>query len=104
MYKIHIVQDIAYPVNLSSIVYRGTIIYMKNVVIYSTPSCVYCKMAKAYFDEKGIKYSDKDVMVDVEARKEMMEKSGQLGVPVIDIGGKIIVGFDKGAIKDLLEL
>jgi glutaredoxin len=61
-------------------------------------------MAKAYFDEKGIKYSDKDVMVDVEARKEMMEKSGQLGVPVIDIGGKIIVGFDSGAIKDLLEL
>jgi len=61
-------------------------------------------MAKAYFDEKGIKYSDKDVMVDVEARKEMMEKSGQLGVPVIDIGGKIIVGFDKGAIKDLLEI
>jgi glutaredoxin len=61
-------------------------------------------MAKAYFDEKGVKYSDKDVMVDVEARKEMMEKSGQLGVPVIDIGGKIIVGFDKGAIKDLLEL
>lgn len=61
-------------------------------------------MAKAYFDEKGIKYSDKDVMVDVEARKEMMEKSGQLGVPVIDIGGKIIIGFDKGAIKDLLEL
>lgn len=77
---------------------------MKNVIVYSTPSCVYCKMAKAYFDEKGIKYSDKDVMVDVEARKEMMEKSGQLGVPVIDIGGKIIVGFDKGAIKDLLEI
>ncbi|MFA5870954.1 MAG: glutaredoxin family protein [Candidatus Paceibacterota bacterium] len=77
---------------------------MKNVIVYSTPSCVYCKMAKAYFDEKGIKYSDKDVMVDVEARKEMMEKSGQLGVPVIDIGGKIIVGFDSGAIKDLLEL
>lgn len=77
---------------------------MKNVIVYSTPSCVYCKMAKAYFDEKGIKYSDKDVMVDVEARKEMMEKSGQLGVPVIDIGGKIIVGFDKGTIRELLEL
>ncbi|TSC52562.1 MAG: putative glutaredoxin [Parcubacteria group bacterium LiPW_41] len=61
-------------------------------------------MAKAYFDEKGIKYSDKDVMVDIEARKEMMEKSGQLGVPVIDIGGKIIVGFDKGTIRELLEL
>jgi len=77
---------------------------MKNVTIYSTPSCVYCKMAKAYFDEKGVKYSDKDVMVDMAARQEMIQKSGQLGVPVIDIEGKIIVGFDKGAIKDLLGI
>jgi glutaredoxin len=61
-------------------------------------------MAKAYFDEKGIKYDDKDVMVDVKAREEMMQKSGQLGVPVIDIEGKIIVGFDKGAIKDILGI
>lgn len=77
---------------------------MKNVIIYSTPSCVYCKMAKSYFDEKGVAYDDKDVMVDVKAREEMMQKSGQLGVPVIDIEGKIIVGFDKGAIKDILGI
>lgn len=73
---------------------------MKPITIYSTPSCVYCKMAKAYFDQKGIKYVDKDVMVDEVAREEMIKKSGQLGVPVLDIDGKIIIGFDKSAINE----
>lgn len=73
---------------------------MKPVIIYSTPSCVYCKMAKTYFDQKGVKYEDKDVMSDLVAREEMIKKSGQLGVPVLDINGKIIIGFDKSAINE----
>lgn len=77
---------------------------MKTVIVYSTPSCVYCKMAKAYFDQKGVKYVEKDVMADEKARAEMIHKSGQLGVPVIDIDGTITVGFDKGAINELLDL
>lgn len=74
---------------------------MPKIIIYTTPTCVYCKMAKAFFNERNLAYEEKDVARDLEARKEMVEKSGQLGVPVIDIGGKIIVGFDKSAISEL---
>ncbi len=77
---------------------------MKKVIIYSTPTCHYCHMAKEYFDEKGVKYDAFDVASDLEKRKEMVEKSGQLGVPVIDIGGEIIVGFDREKIDQLLEI
>ncbi len=75
-----------------------------NVTIYSTPSCVYCKMAKAYFDKVGVKYEEKDVAVDEGAREDMVKKSGQLGVPVIDVDGKIVVGFDKKRLNELLGL
>ncbi len=75
-----------------------------SVTIYSTPSCVYCKMAKAYFDKVGVKYEEKDVAVDEGAREDMVKKSGQLGVPVIDVDGKIVVGFDKKRLNELLEL
>lgn len=68
---------------------------MKKVTIYSTPACTYCKMAKEFFKEKGVEYTEHDVASDLEARKEMVEKSEQMGVPVIDIDGQIIVGFDK---------
>mgnify|MGYP001570629881 CR=1 FL=1 len=57
-------------------------------------------MAKAYFDQKGVKYTEKDVMTDHVAQEEMIKKSGQLGVPVLDIEGTIIVGFDKSAINE----
>lgn len=77
---------------------------MKTVTVYSTPSCVYCKMAMAYFDQKGVKYVKKDVMIDEAARTEMVQKTGQLGVPVLDIGGKIIIGFDKTAINEALGI
>mgnify|MGYP006294190923 CR=1 FL=1 len=77
---------------------------MKSIIIYSTPSCVYCKMAKTYFDQKGVKYVEKDVMADLDARQDMISKSGQLGVPVLDIGGKIIIGFDKSAINEAAEI
>jgi len=77
---------------------------MANVIIYSTPTCVYCKMAKAYFKENNVEYTEKDVAVDETSRNEMVEKSGQLGVPVIDIDGEIIVGFDKSKLSELLNI
>lgn len=75
-----------------------------KVVIYTTPECVYCKMTKEFFRQNNISYEEKDVSVDDETREEMAAKSGQLGVPVIDIDGKIVVGFDESAIKELLKL
>ena len=77
---------------------------MANVTIYTTATCPYCKMAKEYMQEKGIEYSEVDVSTDQEAAAKMVEKSGQMGVPVIDVDGKIIVGFDKGEIKSALGL
>jgi len=77
---------------------------MAKITVYSTPTCVYCKMAKAYFDEKGIAYEDKDVTTDIDAQKAMIEKSGQMGVPVIDIDGQIVVGFDKPRIVSFLGI
>lgn len=77
---------------------------MAKITIYTTPTCPYCKMAMKYFNEKGIQYEEKDVMVDLKARQEMLDKSHQFGVPVIDINGKIIVGFDKPAINQALGL
>lgn len=76
----------------------------KPVTIYSTPTCGFCDMAKTYFKENSIKYEEHNVAADEEKRNEMFEKSGQMGVPVIDIGGEIIVGFNKGKIKSLLDL
>ena len=75
---------------------------MAKVKIYSTPACPYCVKAKEFFKEKGIEFEDIDVSADQEAAREMVEKSGQMGVPVIDIDGKIIVGFDKDAIEEEL--
>lgn len=77
---------------------------MSKVTIYSTPSCVFCKMAKAFFKDKSVTYEEKDVAVDQEAREEMISKSGQLGVPVIDIDGDIVVGFDKAKLSELLHI
>jgi len=77
---------------------------MAKVTIYITPTCVYCKMTKEFFKKHNIAYEEKDVSVDDKAREEMAAKSGQLGVPVVDIDGKIIAGFDKEAIKELLKL
>ncbi|MDO8574506.1 MAG: glutaredoxin family protein [bacterium] len=77
---------------------------MANVIIYSTPTCVYCKMAKAFFKENNISYTEKDVAADEASRNEMVEKSGQLGVPVIDIDGNTVVGFDKSKLSELLGI
>ena len=77
---------------------------MRNITIYTTPSCVYCKMAKEYFKEHGIDYSEKDVSGDKQAVDEMIQKSGQMGVPVIDIDGSIVVGFDKAKLQELIKI
>ena len=75
---------------------------MANVIIYSTPTCGFCDMAKAYFRENNVAFTEKDVMMDEAARAEMLNKSQQMGVPVIDINGKIIVGFDQPRIASAL--
>lgn len=75
-----------------------------EVIIYSTPTCHFCQMAKEFFKEKGIAYTEYNVLADLEKRKEMVERSGQLGVPVIVIGDKTVVGFDRMEISNLLEL
>lgn len=62
----------------------------KKIILYSAPTCPYCKKAKAYLQGKGIEYKDIDVSQDETAQKEMMEKSGTISVPVIDIGRKEI--------------
>ena len=65
------------------------------ITIYTTTWCGFCKIAKKYMDEQGIKYEEKDVERDPTAASESVEKSGQMGVPVIDVEGTIILGFDK---------
>jgi len=77
---------------------------MSKVTIYSTPTCVYCKMTKAFFKEHNIAYEEKDVSQDEVARDEMIGKSKQMGVPVIDIDGEILVGFDKEGLSQLLHI
>ncbi|MFZ3011891.1 MAG: Uxx-star family glutaredoxin-like (seleno)protein [Minisyncoccia bacterium] len=77
---------------------------MKNVTIYSTPTCHFCHLAKDYFKANDIAYTEYDVASDLEKRKEMVEKSGQMGVPVIIIDNEITVGFDKPRIVGLLAL
>ena len=77
---------------------------MQNVTIYSTPSCHFCHRAKDFFKEKNIAYTEYNVASDLERRKEMVQKSGQMGVPVILIGPELIVGFDKPKIVQLLGL
>lgn len=71
---------------------------MAKVKVYSTPTCPWCIKVKEYLKEKKVEYEDINVAENEAARNEMIEKSGQMGVPVTDINGKIIVGFDKEAL------
>lgn len=74
-----------------------------SVLIYSTPTCPFCHKAKEYFKSKGVEYTDINVAEDQSKVEEMMAKSGQLGVPVIDINGTIIVGFNQAKIDEALS-
>ncbi|MDO8561122.1 MAG: Uxx-star family glutaredoxin-like (seleno)protein [bacterium] len=77
---------------------------MAKVKIYTTPTCVYCKMAKAFFKEHNVEYSEVNVATDAKEREEMVKKSGQLGVPVIDVDGQVTVGFDQTRLSELLGI
>ena len=73
------------------------------VKIYTTSTCSYCTMAKNWFRENGIKFTEYNVGNDTKRADEMMRKSGQMGVPVLDVNGRIIVGFNKPAIQSALK-
>ncbi len=76
--------------------------YMKNVTIYSTSTCHYCNLAKAYFKQHNINYTEYNVGTDAEKRQEMIDMTHQLGVPVIVIGGTAMVGFQESKVAELL--
>jgi glutaredoxin 3 len=75
---------------------------MAEVILYSTPSCPYCRMAKDFLDGEGVGFKAVDVSEDEKAAREMVDKSGQMGVPVMELGNVIIVGFDSGAYRKAL--
>ena len=77
---------------------------MKNVTIYSTPTCHFCQAAKEFFKENGVEFTEHDVSSDSEKRSEMVERSGQMGVPVIFVGSEMIIGFDESKLRSLLGL
>ncbi len=76
----------------------------KRVIIFTTPTCPHCNRAKRYLRERGVRFRDVDVSRDQAAARDMVRRSGQQGVPVLDIGGKIVVGFDRAKIDQLLGL
>ena len=76
----------------------------KSVIVYSTPTCPFCIRAKQFLKESNVQFEDIDVSENHEKAQEMIKKSGQMGVPVLEIGEKIIVGFDKDKIKEALDI
>ena len=77
---------------------------MPKVTIYSTQTCPYCKMAKLFFNNNNIEYTDKDVGEDQGASEEMIKKSGQMSVPVIVVDNQVVIGFDEAKLKELLKI
>ena len=73
------------------------------IKIYTTPECIYCKTAKAFFKKKGIKFQELDISKDETLQKEAEDKSGKRGVPVIDIDGEIVFGFDEEKLNKILK-
>ncbi len=77
---------------------------MSKVKLYTTPICPYCLSLKEFLKEHNIEFEEIDVSRDQEAAKEMIEKTGQMGVPVVEINGEVVVGFDREKIKNLLNI
>ncbi|MCE5315290.1 MAG: glutaredoxin domain-containing protein [Armatimonadota bacterium] len=73
----------------------------QNVAVYSTPTCPYCRQAKDYLKEKGVEFVEYNVATDLDARNAMVQKSGQLGVPVIEVDGHIVIGFNRQKLDEL---
>lgn len=76
----------------------------KQIIIYSTPTCHFCQLTKEFFKENNIEYTDYNVAEDADKRQEMIEKSGQMGVPVIFVGEEMLTGFDKDKLSTALGL
>jgi glutaredoxin 3 len=74
----------------------------KTIAVYSTPTCPYCHQVKQYLQDKGVSFTDYNVATDMDARNTMVQKSGQLGVPVIVIDGEVVVGFNRSKLDELL--
>ncbi len=77
---------------------------MPKVKLYSTPTCVYCVTLKKFLEEKGIEFEEIDISENKEAAEEMIEKTGQMGVPVVEIDDQVIVGFDRDKISEALKI
>lgn len=77
---------------------------MPNVTIYSTPSCHFCHAAKEMFTANNVPFTDHNVATDLPRRQEMIQKSGQMGVPVIFVGDELVIGFDEDRLRELLHL
>jgi glutaredoxin 3 len=75
---------------------------MANVTIYSTPTCGYCNVAKEFFKANNVAYTEKNVASDLVAREEMLNKTHQMGVPVIDVDGHLMIGYNKAKLASLL--
>ena len=75
-----------------------------EITIYSTPTCTFCKHAKDFFDANNVAYTDYNVAEDHDKRQEMIDRSGQMGVPVIFLGEEMVIGFDEGRIKEILGM
>lgn len=75
-----------------------------NVTVYSTPTCPYCKLAKKFLEEHEVKFSDIDVSEDAKKAQEMIDKTKQMGVPVIDVDGEIVIGFDEKKLRMALGI
>ncbi|GAB4575280.1 MAG: glutaredoxin family protein [Anaerolineae bacterium] len=76
----------------------------KKVIIFTTPTCTYCNAAKRYLRQHRIKFREVDISRDPAAARDVMRRTGSMGVPVLDIGGKIVRGFDKPRINELLDI
>jgi glutaredoxin-like YruB-family protein len=74
-----------------------------KIIVYSTPTCPYCTYTKEYFKENNIAFEDVDVSKDINRAQEMVKKSGQMGVPVIDINGSIVIGFQPETFQQLIN-
>ena len=76
----------------------------KQITIYSTPTCHFCHAAKEFLTEHNVPFTEYDVATDAEKRDEMVEKTGQMGVPVITVDDEIMVGFDEGKLKEMVGI